>query len=103
MPAYLVAVYKHATRESAERAETMCAPEHGCDSADIDIHDTPPVVLGGLVRGGEYATLRQWNGEANTGEVLCIGSNGRIIDDFAPAACVESALPITWYTYPEEP
>lgn len=98
MPAYLVAVYKHATRESAERAETMCAPEHGCDSADIDIHDTPPVVLSGLVRGGEIRTA----GEAAmlAPECLLVDADGRYL--FHAFEVDARPKPITWYHYPEE-
>lgn len=105
MPAYLVGVYRHPSREAAERADRMCAPSHEAESADTEIHDTPPVVLAGLVRGGEYASAEDWEENTAAREVLCLAANGRIVIDRDSALAAEDrgALPITWYTYPEEP
>jgi hypothetical protein len=103
MPAYLVAVYSYADRHDAETEDGLGRPGVLAESTATAIHDAPPVILAGLVKGGEIRTIRQWCDEAKTGEALCIGANGRIVDSFAPAAYVKSVLPITWYRYPEAP
>ena len=103
-PAYIVGVYRHPSREAAERADRMCAPSHEAESADTEIHDTPPVVLAGLVRGGEYASAADW-AIAPAG-CVCIDANGRVVSRSLVAfraAEARAALPITWYTYPEAP
>lgn len=100
MPAYLVEVYRHPSHESAEHAERMCAPSYGAETKDTEIHDTPPVVLAGLVRGGEIRTMAEWK---NTpGGSLYVDADGRPYVSGARAVTV-GALPITWYTYPEAP
>lgn len=102
MPAYIVGVYRHPSREAAERADRMCAPSHEAESADTEIHDAPPVILGGLVKGGEYATVDEWLDSGS--ETLCIAADGRIVstedNEDALAAEARGALPITWYYYP---
>ena len=103
MPAYLVEVYRHPSHESAEHAERMCAPSYGAETKDTEIHDTPPVVLAGLVRGGEFSGLTEWFVNA-TRDMLCLAADGRVVNgwDHAKYAEARGALPFTWYTYPEE-
>ena len=107
MPAYLVGVYRHSSREAAEQADRMCAPSHEAESADTEIHDTPPVVLSGLVRGGEYATAAQYESAPSLPRrfVLLLDATGRIVSDRAGVgrALRTGAFPLTWYRYPEEP
>lgn len=56
MPAYLVAVFECHSREEAEAAaESADLSGHAFASVATEIHDTPPVVLSGLVRGGEVS------------------------------------------------
>jgi hypothetical protein len=70
MPAYLVGVYRHPSREAAERADRMCAPSHEAESADTEIHDTPPVVLAGhalaeALLGIEAKTVEEYRDRAH--------------------------------------
>lgn len=104
MPAFLVEVYRHPSHESAELAERMCAPSYGAETKDTEIHDTPPIILSGLVKGGEYASVEEWEDRSSPFDVLCISAAGRVVDDFdaAATAAETGALPITWYRYPEE-
>ena len=98
---YIVAVYRHPTRESAEHAVAMCSPAHGCESADVEVVDALPVVLSGLVKGGEYATIDEWENQASDEEIICIAANGRVLHGYATASEAKAALPITWYHYTE--
>jgi len=101
MPAYLVGIYRHPSREAAERADTMCAPDFECEHGDTEIHDTPPVVLSGLVKGGEYASAEDWCDNIGPLEVLATAADGRVVSDYDDARSAEArgALPITWYRY----
>ena len=98
MPAYIVGVYRHQSREAAERADRMCAPSHEAESADTEIHDTTPVVLSGLVRGGEIRTADEAARLAP--ECLLVDANGRYL--FHAFEVDARPKPITWYHYPEE-
>lgn len=100
MPAYLVGIYRHPSREAAERADTMCAPDFECEHGDTEIHDTPPVVLSGLVKGGEYATVDEWEDCADD-EVLCVDAVGRVCSGY-DIRLGKANFPLTWYRY-EEP
>ena len=102
MPAYLVGVYRHTSREAAERADRMCALKDEAESADTEIHDTPPVVLAGLVRGGEYASNEGW--AMAPAKCVCIDTTGRVVSRSLVAfrsAKERGALPITWHVYPD--
>lgn len=101
MPAYIVGVYRHPSREAAERADRRYAPWSDAESADTKIHDTPPVVLAGLVKGGEYATNDGW-AMVPPGAV-CVDASGRFVSRSLVAfrnAKERGALPITWHVYP---
>ena len=66
----------------------------------------PPVILAGLVKGGEYASAADWaKGLGASGEMLWIAADGRVVCGHYGAALAEArgALPITWYRYPEAP
>ena len=99
MPAYIVGVYRHPSREAAERADRMCAPSHEAESADTEIHDAPPVILGGLVKGGEIRTESEWH--AAEADALYVAADGRICPHFwhFKAAVRRGALPVSVYRY----
>ncbi len=66
MPAYLVAVCSYPDRAAAESVRDLIdgdAADNAIDGAPsrivaTSVHDTPPVILAGLVRGGEYGDSR---------------------------------------------
>ena len=105
MPAYLVAVYRCPSRANAEQVNANFDPgDFSVTECDTEIHDTPPVVLSGLVRGGEYASAEDWAAGVDIAHALCLAADGRIVAVWrdARASAARGALPITWYTYPEE-
>ena len=61
MPAYLVAVYRCTSRANAEVVRDNFDPGDFADNEHaVTIHDTPPVILAGLVKGGEIATVAEY-------------------------------------------
>ena len=108
MPAYLVAVFTCADLAAAKAVWGNLDPNDCAEGeAKITIHDTPPVVLGGLVRGGEIRTEEEWENSLGNedDDTLHVDSNGRVLrsDEDFDRAVARGALPITWYTYPEAP
>lgn len=95
MSVYLTVTFEYASREDAEREgyPGENARSYVCEP----VSDTPPVVLSGLVKGGEIQTEDDWwlLWPAPDTHVLT-DSSGR----FAPCAlaAVRDALPVTWYT-----
>jgi hypothetical protein len=105
MSVYIVAVYHHPTRESAEQAVKMYSPAHGCESADVEVVDAPPVVLSGLMKGGEIQTVDDWHPNMLDTLCVCVAADGRYVPDrlsAIEAAEARGALPITWYYYTKE-
>lgn len=99
MPAYLVAVYRCPSRANAEQVQANFDPgDFSVAEYDTEIHDTPPVVLSGLVKGGVYASEVEWESGC---EDLCVDASGRIAtgSNIRPG---KVTYPLTWYRY-EEP
>ncbi len=106
MPAYVVAVCSYPDRAAAESVRDLIdrdAADNAIDGAPsrivaTSVHDTPPVVLAGLVRGGEIRTA----GEAAmlAPECLFVDASGRYL--FHAFEVDTRPKPITWYRYPEE-
>jgi hypothetical protein len=108
MPAYLVAVYRCPNRANAEQVKANFDPgDFSVAEYDTEIHDTPPVVLAGLVRGGEIRTEEEWENSLGNADddTLHVDSNGRVLrsDEDFDRAVARGALPITWYTYRRSP
>ena len=108
MPAYLVAVYRCPDRANAEQVKANFDPgDFSVTEYDTEIHDTPPVVLAGLVRGGEYQSAEDFYNRSLRGPwCLFVAADGRAVGDSVrgfEAAEARGALPITWYRYPEAP
>ena len=106
MPAYLVAVFTCADLAAAKAVWGNLDPNDCAEGeAKITIHDTPPVVLGGLVRGGEYASVGEWFASESPSEVLYLSADGRIVRAYNDAAAAESrgALPFTYYRSAKAP
>ena len=93
-----------ATREEADRLAAFTVAGEPPDEIAARVVEGEPVVLAGLVRGGEYATVDEWEALVSPSDALCLAADGRIVDSFnaAAAAHKRGALPITWYYYPEE-
>lgn len=75
------------------------------ETADTEIHDTPPVVLSGLVKGGEIATVAEYEMSPTLPRhfVLLVDASGRVVADRAGVgrALRTGAFPLTWYRYEE--
>ena len=102
MPAYLVVQYTCADLAAAKAVWANFDPgDFANNEHAVSVHDTPPVILAGLVKGGEYATVDEWLDSGS--ETLCIAADGRIVstedNEDALAAEARGALPITWYYY----
>jgi hypothetical protein len=63
------------------------------------VKNTPPVVLSGLVKGGEYATVDDWE-DCDDDEALCVDAVGRVCRDH-DIRLGEASFPLTWYRYEE--
>jgi len=75
MPAYLVVQYTCADLAAAKAVWANFDPGDFADNEHaVSVHDTPPVILAGLVRGGEYATVDEWE---EGSEDLCVDAGGR--------------------------
>lgn len=75
------------------------ATSHTCEP----VSDTPPVVLSGLVKGGEIRTVEDWY--AANPDALYVAADGLVVHHFwhYEAAVARGALPISVYPYPEAP
>lgn len=99
MPAYLVAVYSYPDRATATADTIQSVLADSCVHA---IHDTPPVVLSGLVKGGEIRTVDDWHPNMLDTMCVCVAADGRYVPDRLSAimaAEARGALPISWYHY----
>lgn len=98
MPAYLTVTYEYASADDViDGFPGIDATGHTCEP----VSDTPPVVLSGLVKGGEYASAEEWCDDTGLLDVLAVSADGRIVSDYNQACEAEArgALPITWYRY----
>ena len=91
----------NATREEADRLAAFTVSGEPPGEITASIVAGEPVILGGLVKGGEYATVDEWLDSGS--ETLCIAADGRIVstedNEDALAAEARGALPIAWYTH----
>ena len=98
MPAYMNWRVEFASRAHAEKAmrEAIAA---GLPGDLFTIHDVPPVILGGLVKGGEIRTESEWH--AAEADALYVAADGRICPHFwhFKAAVRRGALPVSVYRY----
>lgn len=93
MSFYLTVTFEYASREDAERDgyPGENARSYVCEP----VSDTPPVVLPGLVKGGEFSTMREWR-DIRTASIY-VDANGKAFSG-GHIAVQCGALPITWYT-----
>jgi hypothetical protein len=91
MSAYLTVTFEYASREDAETCGFPGDDTRGyvCEP----VSDTPPVVLHGLVKGGEFSTKADWPGP----KALYVDANGKVFR-FVSDALRHGTLPVTWYT-----
>jgi hypothetical protein len=96
MPSYLTVTFEYECAEDViEGFPGVSATSHTCEP----VSNTPPVVLSGLVKGGEYATAAEFR-DGNPREALCVSARGRIMSTASDAD--DATFPLTWYRY-EEP
>lgn len=96
MPTYLTVTYEYASAEDViDGFPGIDATGYTCEP----VSDTPPVVLSGLVKGGEIRTATEWH--AAEADALCVASDGRVCQHFwhYEDAVRRGALPLTWYRY----
>ena len=106
MPAYLVVQYTCADLAAAKAVWANFDPgDFANNEHAVSVHDTPPVILAGLVKGGEYASVAEWAKNVTGDAVLCLSADSRVVcwAGDVRAAEARGALPFTWYRYPEAP
>lgn len=97
MPVYLVAAFTCADRAAARAVWGNLDPDACADGkASISVHDTPPVILTGLVKGGEIRTMAEWK-DTPGGSLYVDAANRPYLS--GARAVAYGALPITWYHY----
>ena len=99
MPSYLTVTFEYECAEDViEGFPGVSATSHTCEP----VSNTPPVVLSGLVKGGEIRTVEEWLRMPRA--VVSVGANGcAVLPRWSfNEAVARGALPITWYRY-EEP
>ena len=113
MPAYLVVQYTCADLAAAKAVWANFDPGDFADNEHaVTVHDAPPVILAGLVKGGEAHRLGDLPLD---GFDLLVAADGRMLLPHAAtmrngwnrlayafafkAAEARRALPITWYTH----
>jgi hypothetical protein len=103
VPAYLTVTFEYASAEdaNADGFPGDNATSYTCES----VSDTPPVVLSGLVKGGEIATAAEYEMSPTLPRhfVLLVDASGRVVADRAGVgrALRMGAFPLTWYRYEE--
>ena len=88
-------------REEADRLAALTVTGEPPDEITASVVEGEPVILAGLVKGGEYATNDGW-AMVPPGAV-CVDASGRFVSRSLVAfrnAKERGALPITWHVYP---
>jgi hypothetical protein len=103
MPVYLTVTYEY---ESVEDVANDGLPgDNALGYIREPVRNTPPVVLSGLVKGGEIATAAEYEMSPTLPRhfVLLVDASGRVVADRAGVgrALRMGAFPLTWYRYEE--